>query len=177
MFLIKKLSLLVRYYVVIWRLYKHKQRYKPEDTTLNAIISLALCIDYTLLNNYNRNVTKDWFFEIGVKNSEDLLDWFDVLIDKIRNKQFIQENDVTRLIYKKEVYSLENFLTANNGGRVNPALLWNSILLKLFELDSALETNQGDTKYLEYYHPKITMLLKEVFTILEGLLTAALSYE
>lgn len=163
-----------------WRLYKYQERYGVDDTSIHAMLILCNQIDYYVLNNYSRPVAKEWLFDTGVPNAEALFNWLDNLALKLKAGETIQTESVMVIFDRKYTRSIYDFLSYNDGRAMSASDCWGGIfdrLSDIFNILMQIEEKPLTIYNYWYYYPKLTALLKEVFTVLEGLLTAALNYE
>lgn len=159
-----------------YRINKHTTRFGDKNTSTLALLHITNLSDAILLEHCSKKLLREWYFESGLRNCGEMLNWLDLIASKIERREEISTNDITYVLRRKETFTLHSFLINSEKEYILPVDYWFMLGDSLARIDLAISGIERKEHY-DYYIPKLNVLLLEVFTIQEGLLTAALNYD
>lgn len=167
---------IVRYYLLVWRLWKFKQDYDDSKLNLKTMYMLASINDLTLLDLASSYLVKKTEINSRFASATELLSWLDLIIEEITESKYVTTNKHIMYVLRNE-YTIRLSAFLYNGDKaLQPGELQYQLIERLSAIDQLI-TNVTRREYHEYLNRIITPLIREVFTVQEALLYVALNYE
>ena len=170
------LNLILRYYLLQWRLWKFNQRVNVEEVTLPLLITMAELNDLALLSAASPAVVKELEITSRFLNAVELVEWLDLLTLEIANERYITNNVNIMYVLKNEWTVRMNAFLYRGAKVVHADELQVQLLARYIKLHSTVNDLKSES-YRKYVARIIKPLIREVITTQEALVYLALNYE
>lgn len=174
--MLRKLYLLLRYYLLRYRLWKFNQDFDKDNITLTTILMMITINDLVLLAESTPFITKQTELTSRFISASEVLHWLDLIIEEIQQLRYVTNNQNIMYVLKND-YTLRLSAFMYHGERIiHPDELQYELFVRLDTLQSLID-NVSTAVYQNYLNRIITPLIRELVTIQEALLYVALNYE
>ena len=174
--MLKKLHLLLRYYLLRYRLWKFNQDFDKDNITLTTILTMVTLNDLVLLAESTPYITKQTELSSRFMSANEVLHWLDLILEEVQHLRYVTNNPNIMYVLKND-YTLRLSAFLYHGERIiHPDEMQYELLVRLDSLQSLID-NASTAVYQNYLNRIITPLIRELVTIQEALLYVALNYE